>query len=112
MKKIRFSHDYKKFEGLIHTKDPLSDNMKVLLLNVLKINYKDLSGEMIKYDAEYKGEYGMKMYELPKGDLILLIFQTNYGKIFTTIRRYTKEKWDYYKKSEGEIFKLEIEGKK
>ena len=109
MKKIKFSHNYEKFEGLIHLKDPLSDNLKVLLLNAFKINHKDLFKEMIKYDAEYKGEYGINMYELPKGDLILLIFQTNYRKIFTTIRRYTEEKFEYYKKSEGELFQLVIE---
>lgn len=96
MKKITFSHKYFKLSK--------SETEKVRLLQVLKINRSELSKEMIEYDTAYSNGH----YELPNGDLILLIFSTlSYtSSIFTTIRRYTTEKWLYYKDLEGEIFKI------
>lgn len=59
---------------------------------------------MIDYDTKYSNN---KIYELPKTDLILLIFKTSkHNEIFTTIRRFVNSKWKYYKSSEGEKFEV------
>lgn len=104
MKKITFSHWYFKLTG-IYVKD--QKEKKARLLQILKIHYKDLSKYMIKYDAIYNVN---DEYILPKTELILLLFNavTYRGGLFTTIRRYTPSKWDYYKNSEGEIFQVVI----
>ncbi len=100
MKKINFSHNYWKFPFDVRIKN----NKEVTLIQALKINYKDLSKEMIIYDARYS-EKGI--YDIPKTDLILLIFKTKReNEIFTTIRRFAEGKWKYYKSSEGEKFEV------
>ncbi len=95
MKKIKFSHDYDKLQGMGRTPT---------LIQVLKINYTDLSRWMIRYDAKIYGSD--EMYPIPKDDLILLIFQSGTNKIFTTIRRYTPSKFEYYKNLEGSVFEI------
>ncbi len=95
MKKIKFSHDYDKLQGMGHTST---------LLQVLKVHYTDLSEYMLKYDAKIYGSD--ELYPVPKGDLILLIFQSDKNMIFTTIRRYTPSKFEYYKNLEGVVFEI------
>jgi len=100
MKQIKFSHRYKKM--------PLSltyGERAATLLQVLKVHYDDLSDLFIEYDTSYKDGN----YPIPKTDLIFLLFQTREGKLFTTIRRFTDRKWEYYKKAEGEKFEVVIE---
>ena len=98
MKEIKFSHQYDKLLGMSSTPK---------LIQVLKIRYNDLSKEMIEYDTKiYESDYPWKedYYKLPKTDLILLIFQSDRNMIFTTIRRFTEKKFEYYKKAVGEYF--------
>jgi hypothetical protein len=106
MKKIKFSHWYFKLFNVYSEND---SNRIATLLQALKINYSDLSNDMIKYDATYGNE---EIYDLPKTDLIFLVFNAHRlkGGIFTTIRRYTPNKWEYYKGSEGETFEVIIKG--
>lgn len=100
--KIKFSHWYDKLEGIKITKP-------VLLIQVLKFHYKDLSESMIEYDTHYLDMEGISnYYPLPKTDLILLIFMQG-DRIFTTIRRYTKEKFEYYKELENQELNLDVE---
>jgi len=102
VKKIKFSHNYWKFPFNIRVKNERT----VTLIQVLKINYKDLSKWMIIYDARYSDK---DVYDIPKTDLILLIFKTRKeNEIFTTIRRYAEGKWKYYKATEGERFEVVI----
>ena len=112
---ISFSNsEYYKLKRVFTTtiKNPLPE---AKLLQALKIHYNDLSQHMIQYDCTYKdysedGHYAIdKLYELPKSDLILLIFLSDeYDQIFTTIRRYTPNKWVHYKEHEGCIFQVEL----
>jgi len=102
MHKIKFSHWYYKLKVFNDTEGI----KKAKLLEAIKIHYNDLNPELIKYDTTY----GNGAYPLPKTDLILLIFETvGNVEIFTTIRRYTPNKWVYYKKAEGEIFEVVID---
>jgi len=103
---IKFSNWYKKFDNLpLYSK---RGNYSARLLQAIKIHYNDLSKYLIVYDTQYQND---KMYKLPKTDLILLIFWTGDVEsqgIFTTIRRFTSKKWDYYKQSEGELFDIDL----
>ena len=105
MKKIKFSHWYYKLANVYSEHQA---GKKARLLQVLKIHYNDLSDNIIQYDTTYDSD---EQYQLPKTDLILLIFNASQynGGLFTTIRRYTSEKWKYYKDSQGEIFEVVVE---
>lgn len=102
MKKIKFSNEYFKFMNMFS-----QEYKEAKLLLALRIKYTDLSAFFVKYDTLY-GEIGdLKNYELPKTDLILLLFiSDNTQQLFSTLRRFTPIKWDYYKKSEGEMFEV------
>lgn len=105
MKQIKFSHWYYK---LANVYDRHQRDKKAKLLQAVKIHYNDLSKQLIDFDVTY-GEH--EQHQLPKTDLIFLIFEAlQYtGGLFTTIRRYTPEKWKHYKSSQGEIFEVVIE---
>lgn len=96
-KNIRFSHDYPK----------LWNQEYALLLNIKKTGVESLSRDLIEYDTKKSdGDY----YQLPENcDVIILCFVGDKDIPFTTIRRYTKSKYDYYKSSVGEWFKIKIE---
>lgn len=99
MKEIKFSYNYDKLGDLRHFSI-------AILLQVFKTHYNELSRFLIEDDTSYFDQGKMGNYPLPKTDLILLIFRGYNGKMFTTIRRYTPQKWEYYKNSEGEDFKV------
>lgn len=78
-----------------------------MLMQCVKVNHTELHQFFVNYDTAWTHDGYTEWYPLPKTDLILLIFKhTNSDRVFTTIRRYTPEKWDYYKKSEGQDFKI------
>ena len=94
--KIKFSHMYHKMPN---------DYSPSRLIQTFLIDRKDLSKEFVEYDTctlEY--EY----YKLPTGKLIILILLTEYGHLWTTIRRYTPEKYRYYNSNIGREFDIEI----
>lgn len=102
MKQIKFSHSYRKFE--------LMEDRKFNLIQIIKINYAELSKEFIGYDTYWCQGLKEGFYELPKTDLIMLIFQEpSTFRIFTTLRRFTQEKYNYYLKSIGECFEIKLE---
>ncbi len=87
---IRFSHSYYKFAG---AKLPF----RAVLVQCFKVHFCDLSRCFIAYDTQYdEGEY-----PLPKTDLIVLLLMFDDRKLFTTMRRFTAKKWEYYKSLEG-----------
>lgn len=110
MKQIRFSHNYDKL---------LDGNGNILqlaeLLEVFLVNIDDLHEGFIDYDSLYfdktEGEY--KHFPLPKtGKYMVLLFEKipTVGSyfLFTTIRRYTAKKYEYYKNARGEWFEIVI----
>jgi hypothetical protein len=111
---IRFSRPYSK---LVFPSPEYRFCKIAKLLDVLLVELSDLSAEFLAYDTD-EG-----MYPLPKkGKYLMLIFQnkTVYflkpneifrpeQHIFTTIRRETPEKLQYYRKNIGELFNVIIE---
>lgn len=95
MPEIKFSHEYYKFVGC---KLPF----EAVLLQCFKVNYKELSRCFMAYDTSFDGGE----YPLPKSDLIVLLLMFDDRKLFTTVRRYTPDKWDYYKSLEGQEVRL------
>lgn len=103
MNKIRFSHRYLKM--------PLGYNPSVLL-EVIPIDLDNLSQEFRKYDVTTMegGEY-----PLPESGkyMILLLLSMDTEHLWTTIRRFTPEKYKYYKRQTGNPFEIVIsEGEK
>jgi len=99
---IRFSHRYKKLnEGKIIT--------EAKLLQVLDVKLEELCPEFLQYDTGYWTREGeCAYYPLPKkGNYLLLFFESLYG-VFTTIRRSTPQKREYYKAQEGKAFEVVI----
>lgn len=99
MNQIKFSHFYSKFFSLV------KNGSEVMLLQVLKVKYMDLSDEFKVYDTSiWSGGF----YELPRTDLLILFFRHDLG-IFTTIRRSTSDKERYYQSKVGQQFKVVID---
>lgn len=86
---------------------------EAVLLEVFKVNSKDLHLRFVEYDTIYFDDENNNWayYKLPKGDVLVLLLKSELNDapdLWTTIRRYTPQKYEYYKKSRGETFKIEI----
>ena len=109
MKTIKFSEEYEKMP--CYSDEPPKD---ALLLEVLKVNSKDLNKKFIEYDTIYfnKKENNWNYYELPKGEVLILLLKSESisvgGDLWTTIRRFTPQKYKYYKEARGEVFSIEV----
>lgn len=104
MMKIKFSHRYDKLPQIYLETDVIAE-----LLQVLKIDYNELSEPMMDDDTKYCEDRQLKHYPLPKGELILLVFRSSMGyRMFTTIRRFTPEKYKYYKSLEGKELEISM----
>jgi len=106
MKKIRFSHLYLKFKhSCIDAEVPPSS---AVLLEVFVADTSKLHDSFIMYDTAYEENGLLQYYELPKGKVIVLLFKSG-GLVFTTIRRFSREKYRYYLDSRGEMFEIVVE---
>jgi hypothetical protein len=114
MKKIKFSHVYEKMYDL-NGEIP----KRARLLEVFVKDSKELYAGFINYDTLYwernkEGNEKTYFYSLPKGKVIVLLLKTLLPDncvghaIWTTIRRYTQKKYDYYMKSRWEEFEIVI----
>ena len=94
---IKFSHIYNKMpRGFEHSK----------LLAVLPVNLEDLIPDFLHYDTTDSDGGEERQYPLPaKGDYMILLLQAGagYGQLWTTIRRHTPRKWEYYRSHIGEV---------
>lgn len=97
MRKIKFSHEYHKMP-VHHTPSRL--------IQMFLIDRSNLSDQFVAYDTLNVND---EMYKLPKGKLIVLLLLTNDRCLWTTIRRHTPSKWDYYHAHIGELFEIVIE---
>ena len=92
--KIKFSHDYPKLADM---------GKSAILLDVLLIERDELSDALVYYDTA-------DLYELPNGRVLLLLFSPGPTRLFTTIRKYTPDKLEYYFSRIGKEFVIEIGG--
>ena len=102
LNKLKFSHDYEKLPK--YWEDTIA-----LLLGVARIadmdSLKLCIPQLIKTDTMFRGEEGHYSLDFKEG-IILSFFHLNSNTLFTTIRRYTPEKFKYYKLNTGEIFEM------
>jgi len=98
---IKFSHDYQKLP-------PVWEGTQAILLGVCCFPMKNLRNrlpQLIRYDTTFRGEDGAYPLDFEDG-IILTFFHINTGTLFTTIRRYTPNKYDYYEGCLSETFTL------
>jgi hypothetical protein len=102
--KIKFSHTYQK---LLDSHNDVIET--ATLLHVQIVNLEDLRLSFINYDTD-NGKY-----KLPsKGKYLMLIFLKPHEdfvtdlNLFTTLRRFTDEKYDYYCNGIGRVFNIEL----
>lgn len=112
MKKIKFSHLYEKFN---HTCEgvPNPPEYAVLLEVFLVDDVEDLHPRFVEYDTLYfdknPDQRRWVHYKLPAGKVLVLLFRSDCF-LFTTIRRYTPRKYEYYMGCRGEEFEIVFEG--
>lgn len=96
MPTIKFSHTYNKLIGDNGVID------EATLLQVLPVNLEDLTSSFLSYDTDNG------VYSLPKkGKYLMLIFLKDNHELFTTLRRSTPQKENYYKGLTGKLFTIE-----
>ena len=102
MNKLKFSHDYNKL--------PVKwDGTQAILIGVQHIRnmetFKKRLPQLIRADTMFRGEEGFYALKFKEG-ILLTFFHLNSSQIFTTIRRFTPEKSEYYQEREMETFEL------
>jgi hypothetical protein len=104
MPQIKFSHKYQK---LLNSHNDVIET--ATLLQVIPVNLEDLSQYFLDYDTE-KGTY-----EIPKrGKYLMLIFLKEHEdyttdlNLFTTLRRFTPEKFSFYSGNVGKVFQVMV----
>lgn len=97
---IKFAYPFPKLLG-----DTARPILFARLLQIIPIDTSDLTAEMLDYDT------ASGAYPLPQnGKYLLLIFQkTGAIHLFTTLRKHTPEKLEFYQKRIGEWFTVKIE---
>lgn len=101
MRKIKFSHHYVKL-WKIDTSEPIT------LVQVWNTDKKELMPEFLEYDTVYYSEGDKRNYVLGlSGKCMVLFFVDSNGNLFTTIRRSTLQKEQYYNTSVGCDFQIE-----
>lgn len=102
MNKLKFSHDYTKLP-------PNWEGTQAMLIGVQYISdmerFKRRLPQLIRADTEFRGENGS--YELNfKEGILLTFFHLSSARFFTTIRRFTETKYEYYEGEQQEMFEL------
>ena len=108
---IKFSHDYNKLPAYNW------DGQEALLVGVCRVkiaNMEGLSPEFLKYDTRIRKtmiDQEIDFFPLDFEDALILSFiHLKSGAPFTTIRRHTEEKADYYRGSLGRLFFMKYTG--
>lgn len=101
MNTIHFSHRYKKMP-------PGVEYLETWITDVILKDYVQLTPHEIKQDTEtVDGQF----YKLPETTLIVITLWSNClpkPVTWKTMRRWTKEKYEYYKSLKGQQVKIEI----
>lgn len=96
MLKIKFSHWYSKMPNCLRNGD------KVQLLEVFKKDFEDLGYKFIWYDTLRRNS--SDRYNLPEAGPAIILLLHYHNDIFTTVRRYTDDKYNYYTENIGNDF--------
>jgi len=106
MNVIKFSHEYTKMNSE-HRPPPT----KATLLQVFVVDYKELTPVFKKYDAMYydQEKQDWSLYPIPRGKLLVLLLKSYGDFLWTTVRRFTPRKFEYYKNHCGEEFLIQIQ---
>ena len=109
MKKIKFTHRYRKLgkpgHGVVESGD------KAMLLQVFELSRRELSPAMVNADTVYGDAAHPGYYPLPSGKLLFLLFLSESGHMFPTIRSartWPYDKAAYYRDAIGEMFEVVI----
>ena len=86
----------------------IEKNKPVKLVECFQIKLAGLNDEFIEYDATYYKGNVKKRYPLPAGPYLLLFFVDANGTLFTTIRRQTPRKTEYYNNAVGDSFEVVV----
>jgi hypothetical protein len=104
MNQIKFSHNYYKLHPM--TDYPVSNGGPVILLEVFQKPTEEFSQAFKEYDTAYPDGKSIAHYPLGKGLHLILLFRDSFGNLFTTVRRFTHEKFVYYNSKRGELFEV------
>lgn len=111
---IKFGYDYVKFFEDVEDMPcrRVVDGAVVRLLEVFTVERKELSPAFVEddtliYKEDDDGE--REYYPLPDGLLLVLLFRTLDGFMFTTLRWWTEEKEAYYLSQRGKRFDVRID---
>src|SRR4030042_4739006 len=103
MKSIKFSDDYEKLP-----RDWVGSSATLFSVSRVDLDvWKRRHPKFFNYDTKFRGKLGN--YQLNFKDALLLVFvPLGFGAApFTTIRRFTPEKFEFYRGSVGEEFMLQ-----
>jgi hypothetical protein len=100
MQTIKFSHEYFKM--------PIGYEISTLLETFI-IERSEMSDSFYDYDTTYAIDFNeTARYPLPDGKLIVILLKSKAGLLWTTVRRWTPEKEEYYRGLRGENVKIEV----
>jgi outer membrane lipoprotein-sorting protein len=99
MNTIKFSHYYAKMPN---------NYSPSRLLQIFEGDSANVSDDLREYDTKYLAKEGTAYYKLPTGKILILLLLTERGDLWTTIRRYTPRKYEYYLSKVGEMFSIEV----
>lgn len=104
MNKIKFSNEYDKIKGL--------NGCKAQLISVDAVEFEKLDNEFLKFDSRYQIGLAIDYYKFEKTNskYILLVFYSE-DTVFTTLRPFNGEKYEYYCDKQYEYFEIVIEKK-
>jgi len=111
IKTIKFSHFYEK---LNHSCEGIPNPPQYAKLLEVFLQHKDnLHPDFIDYDTTYfnREKNKWEQYKLPDDLLIVLLFKSDCF-LFTTLRRFTPKKYEYYRENRGKLFKIVLENLK
>jgi len=103
LKTLKFSHDYEKLP-------PNWDGTQAVLVGILYIpdleQFKNSFPQLFLTDVKFRGEEGEYQFDFNEG-ILLTFYHLNSNIFFTTIRRYTEDKYRYYESSLSLTFSLQ-----
>ena len=107
MKQIKFAHEYNKMLN-----NPFEEMPKrATLLEVFVKPSEELHPRFIEYDTIYFNQEinNHEYYKLPQGQVMILLLKSKFVNgvmLWTTIRRFTPQKYMYYNKARLEEFEI------